>query len=469
MKLSLQQLSRTLGCRLPERALGGWVTGVSTDTRTIAPGDCFVALRGENFDGHHFIPQAIEADAGIVICDHAESGLKDSGGATLLVVPDTLFALGEIARLWRFENHHVPTAAIVGSNGKTTTKEMTAALLGCGDDVLVTEGNLNNLVGVPRMIFDLRPDHRVAVLEAGMNRAGELGRLMRIIQPQCLAMTNISNAHVGNFGSQEGLYRAKCEALESAPSDTLLVMNADDKLSRRARVEFAAGRRCISFGMEETADVRASEVVALQPYGYAFRLHLPGEDGAGHPVELRVFGRHNISNALCAAAVAQALGATPDDIAARLSGFSAGLNRSEVEDMGGWYLVKDYYNASPAAVENALRSLQDFHVSGRRFAVLADMLELGEMEQHFHEHIGTVAAASGLDKLLTVGDRAKIIHDTATKAGLPAQHFADATVAADHLRGLVQPGDLVLVKGSRLMKLERIYDLLKEKPPVANP
>jgi UDP-N-acetylmuramoyl-tripeptide--D-alanyl-D-alanine ligase len=465
MKLSLQQLSRTLGCRLPEHALGSWVTGVSTDTRSIAPGDCFVALRGDNFDGHHFIPQAIEAGARIVVCDHTDSDPNESGEVTMLVVPDTLFALGEIARLWRFENHHVPTAAIVGSNGKTTTKEMMAALLGGGRELLVTEGNLNNLVGVPRMVFGLRPDHRVAVLEAGMNQAGELGRLVGIIQPQCVALTNISNAHVGNFGSQEALYRAKCEALESAPADALLVMNADDKLSRRARVEFARGRRCITFGMDESADVRATDVVALQPYGYAFRLHLPEDEAAGRQVELRVFGRHNISNALCAAATAQALGAAPADIAPRLGGFSAGLNRSEVEDMGGWHLVKDYYNASPAAVENALRSLQDFHVSGRRYAVLADMLELGDMEHDFHAHIGAVAAASGLDMLLTVGERAKIIHETATKAGLSAQHFADAAIAAEHLRGLLQTGDLLLVKGSRLMKLERIYDLLKETPP----
>ena len=460
MKLPLQQLARTLGCTLPESALGMAITAVSTDTRSLGPGDCFVALRGENFDGHDYIARAVEAGAGVVVTEFRTDAARD---VPQFVVPDTLHALGEMARLWRYENRHVPTAAIVGSNGKTTTKEMTAALLAPDHRALVTTGNQNNLVGVPRMLFALEPDHDAAVLEAGMNQPGELLRLVGIIQPQCVALVNITNAHVGNFGSQEGLFQAKCDALRASPDDAVLVTNADDNQSRRARVEHAGTRRVVTFGLCEGADLRAADVRPLQPFGYAFRLHVAGDPGA-HDVRLSVFGRHNVLNALCAAAIAHFLGVAAADVAARLTAFRPGLNRSEVEEIAGWHMVKDYYNASPAAVENALRSLGDFHVTGKRYAVLADMLELGEMEREYHEHIGRVAAACGLELLLTVGERGAVIHGAASASGQRALHCADAAGAAAQLRNLLAPGDLVLVKGSRLMKLEQVYELLKENP-----
>lgn len=460
MNLPLQQLVRTLGCTLPESALGTSISAVSTDTRSLRPGDCFVALRGDNFDGHDYIARAVEAGAGVVV---TEFRTEAAGDVPQLVVPDTLHALGEMARLWRYENRHVPAAAIVGSNGKTTTKEMTAALLAPDHRALVTTGNLNNLVGVPRMLFALEAGHDAAVLEAGMNQPGELLRLVGIIQPQCVALVNITNAHVGNFGSQEALFQAKCDALRAAPEDAVLVMNADDNQSRRARVEHAGNRRVVTFGLGEGAEVRAADVRPLQPFGYAFRLH--AGDGAGaHDVRLSVFGRHNVMNALCAAAIARFLGVGAADIAARLTDFRPGLNRSEVEEIAGWHMVKDYYNASPAAVENALRSLADFHVPGRRYAVLGDMLELGELEREYHEHIGRVAAACGLELLVTVGGRGALIHDAASAAGQRTAHCADADEAAALLGNLLAAGDLVLVKGSRLMKLERVYELLKENP-----
>jgi UDP-N-acetylmuramoyl-tripeptide--D-alanyl-D-alanine ligase len=440
------------------------VESVSTDTRTLKPGDLFVGIRGENFDGNDYAADAARKGAAALLVSRRADAPQ---GVPQLVVRDTLRALGDMANLWRRTLEETPIAAIIGSNGKTTTKEMAADLVSGTLGTLVTAGNLNNLIGVPQMLCRLAHGHQAAILEMGMNQPGELTCLVEIAAPQCVALVNITNAHVGNFGGPEGLYQAKCEGIRSAGRAATLVMNADDPSSQRARREYAGNRRVINFGVEAPADISADQVEPLEPFGYRFRLRIRNETPL--PVELRAYGRHNIHNALCAAAIARFLAVPAADIAARLTRFVPRLNRSEAEDISGWLVVKDYYNASPAAVTAALRSLADCDVKGRRYALLADMLELGSMEREFHAQVGAAAAAAGLDTLFTIGDRARTIHEAAVAAGARAEHLPDAQAAAARIRHTMQPGDILLIKGSRLMKLERVYEYLKGQPAERTP
>jgi UDP-N-acetylmuramoyl-tripeptide--D-alanyl-D-alanine ligase len=432
------------------------VVRISTDTRTLHPGDCFIALRGERFDGHDFIAEALLRGARSVVVDHP---VAQAAGVTQVVVPETLRAMGDIAAFWRRRMRTVRLSVVVGSNGKTTTKEMAGRVVAAARRTLCTEGNLNNLVGVPRMLFDLSSRHEAAVLELGMNRPGEMARLAQIAQADCVALLNIRDAHIGNFGSQEALFEAKSDALRYSPSHACLIVNADDPLASRAVREYGAGRQVTTFGLGAEADVSASDLSPLSPFGTRFRLNIRGEKPLA--VELRAFGRHNVWNALAAAAIGRLHGVPAETIALQLSLFHAAGSRSEVEERNGYYIIKDYYNASPAAVEAALRSLADFHVPGRRVALLADMLELGAEEERYHRAVGEAAAEAGVHLLLTLGQRAAWIADGARARGLAAEHMPDAEAAATRLSRLLEPGDLLLMKGSRLMKLEQVYERLK--------
>lgn len=444
-------------------ALGGNLTGqdqveitrVSTDSRTLQPGDCFVAIRGERFDGHEYAAMAAERGATVLILEQALAGHPE---VTQIIVNDTTQALGDLANAWRHRLAKIPSAAIVGSSGKTTTKEMAATILSAKFSTLVTTGNLNNLIGLPHMMFRLEEKHQVAIFELGMNTAGELRRLVEIVEPQCVALTNITNAHIGMFGSQEALFEAKADSLRWSRDNATLVINTDDPWSLRAHEAHGRSRPVIFYGTGERADVRIAGIRPLEPFGYSFTLFVYGK-----PYELRLhtFGRHNVMNAACAAAIATFFGVEPAQIAASLEAFRPGQNRSEVEEIDGWYLVKDYYNASPAAMEQALKSLGDFAVPGKRIVVLGDMMELGRFEEQYHAAIGRLAAQAGVDQLYCVGERARMICYAALAAGLTAEHLPDAETAAHRVKASVQAGDLVLIKGSRLMKLERVYEILK--------
>jgi UDP-N-acetylmuramoyl-tripeptide--D-alanyl-D-alanine ligase len=435
------------------------ITSISTDTRSLKPGDCFVALKGENFDAHDFLHQAIDAGATTLIVHHSPSTTTPiPPNILVLLVPDTLVALGQIANTWR-SRFQIPVAGVVGSSGKTTTKEMAAEIVSSAMPTLSTRGNLNNLIGLPRMLFELNDTHRAAVLELGMNLPDENRRLVEIADPDTILLTNITHAHVGMFGSHEAHYEAEAEAIRYAPERATLIMNADDEKSAKARQQYAGNRMVLTFGVENPADLTARNIQKQTPYGYTFELH--GNGFTGEVVNLQVFGRHNVANAVAAAALARSFDVGPGYIAQQLSAFRPRLNRSEVEQIDGWYLVKDYYNAIPNAVQLALESLADFQVPGRRFAVLGDMMELGDFERMYHEQVGQAAARAGLHRLFTLGQRGAIIHETAAASGADAVHLPDVETAAHHLKQQLQPGDLLLLKGSRLMKLERLHELLK--------
>lgn len=458
MHLLLTEIANRLGAEVIGAIEDIVIDNVSTDSRKLRAGDLFVALKGPNFDGHHFVGDAARAGAKALIVDHRRV-LPDSV-IPQLVVADTLHALGEIARLWRQRMNHVKIAVVVGSSGKTTVKEMAAEIVRKAYPALATEGNLNNLVGVPLTLFRLEPAHRAAIIELGMNAPGELRRLTEIVAPDCVVLTNIRNAHVGMFSSPEDLYLAKCESLRYAPREATFILNADDPASQRAWHEWAQDHRTIRFGYAPEADVRASDVRSRIPYGYSFDLHVRGKQFVR--AELHMFGQHNVANALAAVAVATDFGVDLSVCVEVLRAFRSAQNRSEVEEISGVFFVKDYYNASPAAVEAALLSLNDFCVSGRRFAVLADMLELGAWEMQYHQQVGeTAARQAGLTKLYCYGPRSVATAQAAQAAGLTAEHFDDIELLGQSLAAELRRGDLVLIKGSRLMKLERVYDYLK--------
>lgn len=432
------------------------ITSVSTDTRSVKPRDCFVALKGENFDAHDFLDQAIAGGAAILV---VQSPLESTPSNVLqLVVADTLVALGQLAHAWRAK-FSIPVAGLVGSSGKTTTKEMAAEIIASAVRTLSTRGNLNNLIGLPRMLFELNDTHQAAVLELGMNLPDENRRLVEIADPHVILLTNITHAHVGMFGSHEAHYEAEAEAIRYAPQRATLICNADDVKSQQARKDYAGTRTVITFGVDQPADVTARSVQGLSPYGYSFELH--GNGFSGEQVNLQMFGRHNVTNAVAAATLARTFAVAPAQIAEQLSAFRPRLNRSEVEQIDGWFLVKDYYNAIPAAVQLALESLADFQVTGRRFAVLGDMMELGDFERMYHEQVGEAAARAGLHRLFTLGQRGAMIHESARANGADAVHLPDVESAAQQLKQQLKPGDLLLLKGSRLMKLERLHELLK--------
>lgn len=456
MELALREMAEFLRAKVVGDPGDIVVRRISTDSRTIQPGDCFVALKGTAFDGHDFASDAAAVGA-IALVVHYE--IPSLCGVVQLVVDDTLYALGELARLWRRKCRQIRLAALVGSSGKTTVKEMTAAILGRRMSTLATEGNLNNLIGVPQTLFRFQLHHEAAVVELGMNQPGELARLVQIADPNCVALLNIRNAHIGMFSSPDELYRAKTESLVAAPAHATFVLNADDPLSQRAFAECVGSHRVIRFGLSAHAQVRATSIRPLVPFGYRFTLELEGE----RPTEatLHMFGQHNVVNALAAAAVAHLFGVGPDDIAAALAEFRSAANRSEVEEVSGIYFVKDYYNASPAAVEAALMGLRDFSIPGRAYAVLGDMLELGAWEQHYHAQVGRVAAQVGLQKLFCFGPRSRVTAQAAEEAGLRAEHFDDIEALGRALLREIQVGDLVLIKASRLMRLERLYEFLK--------
>lgn len=457
MELPLKEVAEFIGANVRGAIDALEVRSISTDTRTMRGGELFVALRGASFDGHEFSADAIKAGALALVVDHE---IATRAPVPQLVVPDTLYALGEIARLWRRKLGHVKIIAIVGSSGKTTVKEMTASVIGRARSTLATQGNLNNLVGVPLTLFRLEPSHEAAVVELGMNAPGELRRLVEIAEPNGVVLTNIRDAHVGMFQSPEELYLAKTDSLRHAPPEAFFVLNADDPASQRAYRECTGNHYVIRYGFSPDADVRAVNVAPLVPFGYAFDLVI--RNASPIPTQLHMFGQHNVLNALAAAAASTQLGIEPAVIAESLREFRPAQNRSEVEQIANVFFVKDYYNASPAAVEAALLSLRDFHVPGRRFAVLGDMLELGAWEHAYHERIGAVAATeAGLTKLFCYGPRSKVTVQAALARGLAAEHFDDHEELARAVLRELGSGDLVLIKGSRLMKLERVFEYLK--------
>jgi UDP-N-acetylmuramoyl-tripeptide--D-alanyl-D-alanine ligase len=436
------------------------VAGISTDTRAIAPGSAFVALRGERFDGHDFLADAARAGAACAVVAAGRAALG-AEGLPLLAVPDTLEALGGIARHHR-RRFAIPVVGVTGSNGKTTTREMIAAILATRGPVLKTEGNLNNEVGVPLTLFRLGPEHQAAVIEMGMSHRGEIARLAAIAEPRVGVVTNAFAAHLEGLGSVDGVADAKGELYKGLPPDGIVVANADDpRMLAKAR---KSGRKVLTFSgrRDAEADVALLDVLSQEPDGMTFLLGIGTKELT---VRLPLVGEHNAVNAAAAAAAALALGCSDREIVRGLAGVRPVGRRLRVERLpSGVLLVDDCYNANPASMRAALRTLGQLARGGRALAALGDMLELGASEEELHRELGRDAAAAGLAALATFGPRTRLTHEAALLAGLDpsaAFHTEDPQALAGFLRERLRPGDALLVKGSRGMKLERLVEALR--------
>jgi UDP-N-acetylmuramoyl-tripeptide--D-alanyl-D-alanine ligase len=377
-------------------------------------------------------------------------------GLPVIEVADTTLALGALAAAHRAQ-FRGPLVAITGSNGKTTTKEMCAAILGLAAPCLKTQGNLNNQFGLPLTLLRRRPTDRSAVVEIGMNHRGEIAPLAAIARPTVGVVTNIGTAHIEHLGSRAAIALEKGDLLAALPADGTAVIPADDGFGLAARTRAAVVR----FGLGPGADVRADGVGELAAGGYRFALDSP----AGRvPVELRGLGESTVLNALAAAAAAGAAGASLDAIAAGLARYEPVHGRLERIDLsGGGVLIDDTYNANPQSMEQALRVLARRPGSGRALAVLGDMGELGAAAESAHRETGRLVASLGLDALFVLGSLAPRIADGARSEGMPAERIAicrDHDEAAERVARSLAPGDWVLVKGSRSARMERVVEKL---------
>jgi len=436
---------------------GKMVSGVSTDSRSVVAGQLFVALKGDRFDGHEFIETALAKGVRtFLVAADSIAARAPAENASYIAVTETLRALGDLAAGYR-RKFSIPLIGITGSNGKTTTKEMLATILGQTGPGLKTSGNLNNLIGLPLMLLRMTGRDRWAVLEMGMSEPGEIDRLAEIAEPGVGIITNAFTAHLASMGSVEAVAKAKGELFQRLKTGGVAVYNADDPLI--SRLPTAAGVSRLSFGLRG-AEVSSEGIKTLGLEGVRFTLRLP--DGE-IPVKMRAFGQHNIYNALAAAAAAHAIGLDHQTIRAGLEEFTPYDKRFHVEQVGDIVLIDDSYNANPASIAAALVTLKDIRQQNRAIAVLGDMLELGSGAPAAHREVGLLAATC-VERLYVMGEYAETVAAGAVDGGMGADHIY---VAGSHgeivedLRRKVTKGDNILVKGSRGMHMEKVAEAIR--------
>jgi UDP-N-acetylmuramoyl-tripeptide--D-alanyl-D-alanine ligase len=442
MHLSLAQVQSAIGaetcaCALDRVTAHGW----SIDSRTVAGGDFFIAIKGEHFDGHAFVNAAFERGAVAALVSEP----VDRCNPPVLKVRDTLEALQQLAR-WTRRHWNRPVVAVTGSAGKTSTKDIVAACLGARFRVGKTAANLNNHIGLPLSLLRIPDDAEIAVLEMGMNHAGEIRHLAAIAEPQAGVVTNVGYAHIEAFDSIDGIAAAKRELIESLPDSGIAVLNADDE--RVAKFRNAHRGRTITYGFSETADIRATEVemnaegARLTAGGVRFRTNLTG--------------RHAISNILAGLATARSFDIDFHELAEPVARLAPGKMRGERSQFRGMTILNDCYNSNPEAARNMIDVLRS-EPAQRRIAVLGEMLELGRLAGDLHRDLGAYAARAGVDVLVGIRGASRFMIEEARKAGLPnAAFFFDAPEdAGAFLRDFARSGDAILFKGSRGTHVER--------------
>ncbi|MDR2690257.1 MAG: UDP-N-acetylmuramoyl-tripeptide--D-alanyl-D-alanine ligase [Azoarcus sp.] len=451
--MTLDEARALLAARGARVAGDAVFTAVGTDSRAIVPGQLFVALRGENFDGHDFIDAAISAGAAAVMVDeHWETAHPDAGIARLIVV-DTRLALGALAAGWR-AGFTLPLVGITGSNGKTTVKEMCAAILrawtGNNDDVIATSGNLNNDIGMPLTLLGLRVHHKAAVIEMGMNHPGEIAYLTGLARPTVALVNNAQRAHLEGMGSLAGVAEEKGRIYEGLDADGIAVINADDAHCAAWR-EINRGRPTLSFGFGTEADVHGRCALL----GLDARLELDTPWGRGECV-LQVPGEHNARNALAAAAACLAAGADLAAVMRGLAAFTGARGRLQRRPgPKGALILDDSYNANPDSVRAGIDVLA--LMPGHTFLVLGDMGEVGQASAQAHDEIGGYAKCMGLDGLYALGEMSAV---AARNFGEGGGHFATVEALVTALVDKLDGESAVLVKGSRFMRMERVADAL---------
>ena len=448
--LTLSQMAEFAGASLVSGNGNVVIKKVSTDSRTIKAGELFVALRGENFEGHDFVEASVKAGATGALVDFNWAGSVPNNFA-LLRATDTLQAYQTLAANYR-KSLGLKVLAITGSNGKTSTKDFAASVLARKFRVTKTEGNFNNHVGLPRTILEATSEDEVAVWEIGMNHPGEIAPLSKIAAPDAAIITNIGVAHIEFMGSREAIAAEKGALAEAVAPQGTVIVNADDPFSREiaarthAKVIFAGttGGAVQAIGIRQSAG--GAEFTIVEG-AHRCRAQLP------------VAGSHMVQNALLAVAAGRAFGLSIEECAAGLAAAPLTKARLQIKEIGGVQFLDDSYNANPDSMKAALQTLVELDTEGKRIAVLGEMRELGAESERGHREVGETAATLGVDQLITVGDAAKLIAEGACTAGLDKVSSARSTLEAAKLLGeIAEPGDLVLIKGSRAARTEEVID-----------
>ena len=456
MNLTIEEIQKAVNGTLLNGAPQHRAQGVSTDSRTLKTGELFIALKGEHFDGHDFITEpVVKSASGLIVsrkCNVQEL-VSFKRDIPLIQVSNTLQALGDLAAAWTKKNR-ATIVAITGSNGKTTTREMTATILARTHQVLKPEHNWNNLIGLPLTLLRLRPDHDVAVLEMGMNRAGEIKRLSHIAQPHIGLITNISAAHLQHLKTLQKVAQAKGELFDALTAECHAVVNIDDPLVVERAQQCPA--RKITFGISTKAQVTAPTIPSVAGSEIHFTLQI---ENTRIPITLKTPGTHSIYNALAAAATATLLQVHPEEIQAGLNQFRPFPGRMEtIRIPDNITIINDTYNANPTSMHIALKTLTQLSGAGRRIAVLGDMAELGEASQDFHHQVGSLIKKMDLSAAVLMGPHAPDVKESARAHGMREEalyvaqnHKEIALYLDEHVRA----DDWILFKGSRTMQIEK--------------
>lgn len=434
-----------------------FITNLCTDSRKVKKGDFFLALVGDKFDGHDFVSLAVKKGASGIIINQTKLRPEflsrlPSRRITIISVIDTTIALGDIASYYR-SKFSIPLVAITGSNGKTTTKDMLAHILESKYRVLKNEGTENNNIGVPFTLLKLSRYHKAAVIEMGMNHLGEIRRLTNIALPTIGIITNVGPSHLQFLKNLETVLQSKCELLENFNRGNLAVLNGDDGLLAQAG-NFSAKK--VLFGIYNRCDFTAS-CIKYTKNGSRFLVNKK------HEIEISVPGEHNVYNALASIAVARNLKISFENIRKSLKTFAPPKQRLNIKNIRGIHLIDDCYNSNPLSMRCAISTVLNYAPDKRKIIVSGDMLELGAFSYKFHRDIGRLIAKSGVDYLVTVGSLSKHMSGAALKEGMPKSqvlHFQEKAKAARELKNIVKPEDVVLIKGSRAMKMEDIISYL---------
>lgn len=433
-----------------------YIQGICTDSRKIKEKDLFVALKGESFDGHDFIDKAYDAGAALVLSEKTLS----NGQHPYILVKDTLKALQEIARYYK-KKFKIPFVAVTGSSGKTTTKDMIAAVLSEKYHVLKTEGNFNNAIGLPLTLLNLDLSHQIGIVEMGMNSLGEIALLADIVRPEVGVITNVGTAHIEGLHTRENILKAKMELFTYFNEENAAVINGDNDMLKRIGDQ---SYKIVRFGLEDDNSVKAFDIDELGEQGIAFSTVM---DGTAEHFMVPIPGIHNVYNALSAICVGHLFGMKASEIRDGLQHFKPSKMRMDMIRLrSGTLIINDVYNANPDSMIAAINVLSGIKNGGRSVCILGNMLELGDIVEKAHFNVGSHAADSGADILITIGDTATYMARGAAAAGMDENKifsFPSNQEAMERLLDILIPGDIVLVKGSRGMKMEAVVDFLRER------
>lgn len=452
--IAFAEVVRAIGAACRGAGTVDFFTAVCTDTRKIIPGCLFIALKGENFDGHRFCTEAVVKGAAAVVAERLPEDFPRDG--CCLLVPDTLKAYQQIAREHRRNQKNLKVVAITGSNGKTGTKDLLAACLSVRYNVVKTEKNFNNEIGLPQTLLRVTGETDVAVVEMGMRGRGQIAELSAIAEPDIALVTNVGDNHLGLLGSREKIAEAKSEIVRDLQAKHYAVLNFDDPLVVKMRTK----AQIVTFGLGAGADVRA-EAVELGARGSAFTYYSK-RSGAFGRIEFSLLGIHNVMNALAAIAVADLLGLSAEEIRSALRTIKPEEQRQEILRFGDITVINDSYNASPASMAAGIATLVLLKEEnkGRAIAVLADMLELGTASEEAHRRLGGIIAEAKIDLVIAYGNEMRSMVKYLVGAGIPVNYCADKATAAAELQAQLLPRDTVLIKGSHSMRTEDIVPLV---------